>query len=186
VSRVASLYPAAGTLPRAVKSTTDFKIVRDMLGLIALGCFGRELPFGGSDITGVTAEATGDYDLYNGFPHIIDNSSSQLSNFSNANGGTLVCQVRFLLRVSNAGINITPKLVYGTSMSSLSTVATLSGQAACAATSSAYTGTNQYQAVSFTLPVGAKWFKPLITVAGTPAAGYLFWARAVRDLYIDS
>lgn len=154
--------------------------VRNDLNLLASGVFCRNLLIGGSDV-GITAEATGDVDLPGWFPVWIDNTSSAISD----SGGTLVCQVRFLVRVSNAAINVTPKIVYGSTIGTLSTVATVSGTAACAATTSDFSGTNSYQTVSVTLPTGSKLFKPLLTIAGTPAAGYYVYGRAFLDLYVQ-
>ena len=186
MSRTAILWNRGLSLPAPMRESTHWTPLRDLTDLLALGCFARNLYVGGSDVLGIPAEVTGDVELPGWFPFLIDNSNSQISGFSNSNGGTLVVQVRYFVRVSNGAITFTPKIVYGTSMSALSTTATISGQAACSATSSAYTGTDQVQTVAFTLPAGAKWFKALGTIGGTPAAGYQAFARAVHDLYISS
>jgi hypothetical protein len=155
--------------------------LRNNLNLLASGVFGRNILWGGSDVLGITGEATGDVDLPGWFPLVIDNASSVISD----SGGTLVCQVRFLVRVSNAAINVTPKIVYGSTFPTFGSTATVSGTAACAATSSDYSGTNQYQTVAVTLPAASRIFKPLLTIAGTPASGYQVYGRAILDLYVQ-
>jgi hypothetical protein len=142
--------------------------LRNNLNLLASGVFGRNILWGGSDVLGITGEATGDVDLPGWFPLVIDNASSVISD----SGGTLVCQVRFLVRVSNAAINVTPKIVYGSTFPTFGSTATVSG-------------TNQYQTVAVTLPAASRIFKPLLTIAGTPASGYQVYGRAILDLYVQ-
>lgn len=168
------------------KLTAHVQPLKDDLDLLMLGVLGRNVFCGGSDSLGIPAEATGDVNLENWLPISIDNTSNQLSSFSDTNGATLVCRMRFMVRVSNAGITVTPKVVYGSSISAITSVATISGQAACLATASDYTGTDQYQTVTITLPSGANLMKPLLTIGGTPAAGYQVWAKVLYDCYVSS
>lgn len=168
------------------KLTPHVQPLKDDLDLLMLGVLGRNMFCGGSDSIGIPAESTGDVNLEGWIPISIDNTSGQLTSFSDANGATLVVRMRFLVRVSNAGITVTPKIVYGTTIAGLSSVATISGQAACNATSDLYTGTNQYQTVLVTLPSGAYLLKPLLTIGGTPASGYQVWGKATYDCFIQS
>jgi hypothetical protein len=143
--------------------------------------------FVGSNLIGIPAEATGDVRLYDTYPAIdLDNSNSQLSGFTDANGATLIARVRYAIRVSNAAINITPKIKYGATETTVTTVASITGEAACSATSDAYSGANQNQVVLFTIPAGVKFFAPFVTIAGTPAVGYEVWARASVEVFIQS
>lgn len=154
--------------------------------LLELGCLGRNVLAGGDLVTGIDASATGDVDLLNWTPLLLDNSASQFSGFTDANSATLVIQFRFLLRVSNAAITITPKVRYGSTITTITTVATLATPAACSATASDFSGSNQYQTVTMTLPSGVQLYKPQITIAGTVAAGYQAWARAWFDMFVQS
>lgn len=174
---------AAGDL---FKLTAHVQPLKDDLDLLMLGVLGRNIFAGGSDSLGIPAEATGDVNLENWLPIGIDNTANQLSSFSDVNSGVLVCQMRFLVRVSNAGITVTPKVMYGTTISGLSSVATISGTSACSATASDYSGTGQYQAVAITLPSGANLLKPMLTIGGTPAAGYQVWGKVLYDCYIST
>lgn len=185
MSRVLSLFARLPTLPAKMTETQHWTPLRDLTDLLATGAVQRNLFVGGSELVGIPAEATGDVTLYDFVPWSVDNTSAQISGFSTTNGGTLVVQVRFMVRVSNAAINVTPKILYGSSMASIATTATISGAAACAATDSDYSGTNQIQTVTLTLPSGVKYFKPRLTVAGTPAAGYQVWGRAYYDAYVS-
>jgi hypothetical protein len=90
--------------------------------------------------------------------------------------------------VSNIAISVTPKLFYSSSRASVAaggSVATLSGTAACSATSSDYSGSNQIQTVTLSLPTGLKYFRGALTIAGTPAANYQVWGRAWCDLFVS-
>lgn len=174
---------AAGDL---FKLTPHVQPIKDDLDLLMLGVMGRNMFCGGSDTLGIPAESTGDVNLEGWVPISVDNTSNQLSSFTDANGATLVVRMRYLVRVSNVGITVTPKIVYGTTIAGLSSVVTISGQAACFATSDLYTGTNQYQTVLITLPSGANLLKAVLTIGGTPAAGYQVWGKAVYDCFIQS
>lgn len=167
-------------------NVTRANLTREDLDLLALASFRRNVFAGGSETEGIDAGATGDVDLLHFLPMEVDNTSGQLSTFSDANGGVLVARFRFLVRVSNAAISVTPKIRYGSTFSAMTTVATISGAAACSVTSSDYSGSNQYQTVDVTLPTGVKLFKPQLTIAGTVAAGYQVWGRAMFDLFVQT
>ena len=187
MARVASLFgrePAS--FPAPMTEGVHWKPLRDLTDLLALGAIQRNLFIGGSEVNGIPATATGDVTLVEFVPWSVDNVSSQVSGFSNANGGTLTVQVRFMVRVSNAAINVTPKVWYGSSMSAISSAATLTGAVSCAATNEDYSGTNQVQIVTLTLPAGLKYFKAGLTIAGTPAADYQVWGRGYYDCFIQS
>src|SRR4051812_25542418 len=104
MSRVLSLFARLPTLPAKMTETQHWTPLRDLTDLLASGALQRNLFVGGSENIGIPAEATGDVTLYNFTPWSVDNTSSQISGFSATNGGTLVVQVRFLVRVSNAAI----------------------------------------------------------------------------------
>lgn len=168
------------------KLTAHVQPLKDDIDLFLLGVLGRNLFAGGSDSLGIPGESPGDVNLESWLPISIDNTANQLSSFSDTNGGVLVCQMRFMVRVSNAGITVTPKVMYGTTISGLSSVATISGAAACLATASDYTGTDQYQTIAITLPSGANLLKPMLTIGGTPASGYQVWGKVLYDCYVSS
>lgn len=173
------------TAPAPWMAATHAQQTRDDLDINHL-FLQRNIVVGGSDQSGIDASSAGDKDILNWMPVETDNTSSQLSGFSDANGATLVARFRYMLRVSNVAINITPKILYGTTWPTFGTTATISGQAACAANDADYSGSNQYQSVLITLPSGVKLWKPVITVAGTPAGGYLAYVRVMFDLFIQS
>lgn len=168
-------------------SVADANQAKNGLDLISTGSFLRNVGgIVGSNEISIDGSTTGDKDLWNWIPPIeTDNTSSRISNFTDANSAVLKVRFRFALRVSNAGINITPKLKYGTTISGITNVATLSGHSACSATSAAYTGTAQIQDVLVTLPSGVNLWRPMVTVAGTPVAGYEIWAALRVDILIQ-
>jgi hypothetical protein len=155
-------------------------------GLDMLALLGEcNVDAGGSESIGIDASATGDKKLLDWKGLYFDNASGQWT----GTPATLVAQYRFRCRVSNAGITITPKLWYAATEAALISApvaATISGEAACSATNSDYSGTDQIQTVSFTIPSGAKFWAAGFTIAGAVAAGYQAWASAVRDIYIAS
>lgn len=161
-------------------AAAHLKKLRDFQRMAASGAFARNQYVGGDWNAGVDASSAGDVDVLRAVPFVIDNTSSYLSGSSG-----LVVQIRYYVRVSNAGITVTPKIVYGTALTNLTNAATISGQAACSATNSDYSGTDQIQTVAFTLPAGVKMFKPRFTIGGTPAAGYQAWVFTVLDCYIS-
>lgn len=168
------------------KGTANIQPLKEQIDLIMLGSWCRDLPVGGSSIDGIDGSTSGDKFLLGARPVRIDNSNAQLSGFTDANGATLVVNFIYFCRVSNAGISVTPKVVYGTSMSDLVTVATISGAFACTATGDDYTGSFQVQTVSLTLPSGAKWFLPICTIGGLPAEGYQAFVDVQHNRYIQS
>ena len=156
----------------------------NLVNMMAAGALFIDKPVGGDEVTGVPTTATGDYVLFNWSPFFIDNRDNRLSGFSDGFGATFAATITMFLRVSNAAINATPKVWRATTRSGLitsPTAATISGAAACSAISSAYSGTNQIQRVTLTLPNAANFWKVGFTIAGTPAAGYVTYARAWAD-----
>ncbi len=177
---------ASIALNQFLTRTLHWAPLLDDLDLFMLGIVGRNQYAGGSDTIGIAAESTGDVDLWNPQRLKVDNSNSQISNFTDANGGVLVVQLRFDVRVSNSAISVTPKVQYGSTIATMTSVASLSGQAACSATNTDSTGTNQYQEVAITLPPGVNFLRPLLTVSGTPAVGYQVWGRVLFDCFIQT
>lgn len=149
---------------------------RDAVALLGLGLAQRNVPMGGSMIVGIVAEATGDVILPEWRPVRVDNSNNQISGSAN-----VIVRCRFLVRVSNGAITVTPKVYNITDAGA----ATISGGAACSATSADYDGTNQQQTITLTLPSGVKDFQGRLTIAGTPAAGYQCWGVAIFDCFIN-
>lgn len=155
----------------------DGQVLKDQVDLLIAGAVQRNVLVAGDDVTGLDASASGDVLLLHSYPPIeIPNESGQLSGFTDANGAVFAARFRFALRVSNGAISITPKLKYGTTISGITNVAMISGDAACSATADDYTGTDQIQDVLVTLPSGLKLWKAFVTVGGMPAAGYQAWA----------
>lgn len=180
MSRLAKLWPRAPlSLPSPMTETAHWVPLRDLTDLCALGAFQRNV-FAGMALD-LNAEATGTFDLPLWFPIGVDNRNSQLSNFNDDNGGVLKAQFRFLCQVSNAAINVTPK-VYDITATALATV---SGNVSCAATDDDFSGTNQQQTVVLTIPAALHYFRPKVTIAGTPAGGYTARVIALWDLFID-
>lgn len=160
---------------------THAKPLIDDIRLLCSAALFRDLPCGGSEENGIPITATGDIVLPSYNPFQINNVNSQLSGFTNANGATFAATIVFYLRVSSASINITPKVWRATSRGNLisaPTVATISGTAACSATNSDYSGTNQIQVITLTLPAALAYWKVGFTVAGSPAGMMQAWARA--------
>ncbi len=187
MSRTLKRWSAASiALAQHLTQTQHWSPLLDDLDLFMLGITQRNVPLGGSDTIGIPAESTGDVDLLNWTPLEIDNTNSQISNFSDLNGGVLVRRLRYLVRVSNAAISVTPKALYGPTITSLLSVVGLSGAAACSATAADYTGTNSYQLITMTIPPGLNIVKCQATISGTVAVGYQVWARAFYDCYIQS
>jgi len=185
MARSAILFPPTpGVDPSPMTEANSWTPLKTLTDLLALGVFQRNIWVGGGQNEGYSGEVTGTFDVEPWIPFGIDNrNTSQISTFLNTNGGTLVCQWRFLVRVSNAAINVTP-VIYNISATAN---ATISGQAACSATSDAYSGTDQQQTIVLTIPSNAlNFFRPKITLAGTVAAGYQYWVTAVADLFIET
>jgi len=169
------------------KMTLGYTPLRDSLDIALAASFQKNLYVGGSDQVALDAVSAGDMTLLDFVPWLVDNTSGQLTGFTDAHSATLVVQVRFMLRVSGA-ITLTPKVFYGSSMTAITTVATISGEAACSATNTDYSGSNQIQTIALTLPTGEKYFKAAVTVGGSPTSGSPAteaWARAYFDLYVQ-
>ncbi len=149
-----------------------FNTLRVDLNLLMLGIISRNQYGGGDDNTGILASSATDV-LHQGDGFEIDNTGNQLS------GSTgVVIQVRVRVRVENAGITVTPR-VYNVTDSS---VPTQSGAAACSATATDFSGSNQQQTIALTPVSGKKKYKVQITPS---AATYQAWASGVLwDLYI--
>lgn len=150
--------------------------LRNDLALLALGCFQRNVFAGGSQDFWLDASASGDFDLPSWLPIEADNSNSQISGSS-----SVIVQFRYFLRVSNAGITATPK-VYDITAGA---AATISGAVACSTTLEDFSGANQQQTVTLTLPAAKHQFKPRVTIGGSPATGYRVWGLAMYDCYIN-
>jgi len=162
----------------------DANRIRDSIDKLAAAALAQNVCAGGDENAGIPADATGDVKLYNWVPLFFDNTSSQWS----GTAATLIAQFRYFVRVSNSAITFTPKVWYAATMAALISApvaATISGEAACAATASDYSGTDQIQTVTVTLPAGAKYWAAGGTVGGSVAAGYQVWARAWRDIYVQ-
>lgn len=173
-------------LGQAINHSTYLKPAKHAVDMLALGTLQRNIFAGGSANLGIAVSADGDVDLPDAAPLIIDNTGNQFSGFSDANGAVLVAQFRFLVRVSDAAISVTPKLRYGSTFGTITTVATISGEAACSAIAEDYSDTDQYQTIAVTLPSGSKLWKPQLTVASTGGNPYTVWGRAWLDLFIQS
>lgn len=156
------------------------QLVKDQIDLLLAGDLGRNRFAGGGQQIDLDAGATGTFDLMPWIPIGIDNRGNRLSGFSDANGAVLVVQFRFLLRVSNVAITVTPK-IYDITAAAL---ATTSGAAACAATDEDYSGLNQQQTLALTLPNAHHYFSPRVTVGGTPAVGYSIRGTVIYDCYV--
>ncbi len=146
--------------------------LRSDLNLLMLGIISRNQYGGGDDVTGILASVATDV-IGQGDGFEIDNTSNQLSGSSG-----VVIQVRVRLRVENAAISVTPRIYNVTD----SSVATTSGAAACSATATDFSGSNQQQTLALTAVSGKKKYKVQITPS---AATYQAWASGVLwDLYI--
>lgn len=172
-----------------VTITGFLEVARQLTNAQARGLYGRNVFAGGSLTEEIDASVAGTFDLKPWFPIEIDNrNTNQISGFDNANGGTLVVQFRFMLRVTDSGINITPRLVYASSMAGLASpsVATVSGAAACDDEDEDFAGSaDQYQTLALTLPANVlRLFKPQITIAGSVGTGIGAIALAMYDCYI--
>ncbi len=142
------------------------------LRLLALGLVGRNQYGGGDDSLGILASIATDV-IGQGDGFEIDNTGNQLSGSSG-----IVIQVRVRLRVENAAISVTPRIYNVTDAA----VATTSGAAACTATATDFSGSNQQQTLALTPVSGKKKYKVQITPS---AATYQAWASGVLwDCYI--
>lgn len=170
------------------KLTANGQPLKHQIDLDLAAVWFRNKYVGGSDVDGIDALSTGDVELRHWIPWEIDNASDQLTGFTDANGASLIVRVRYFIRVSSSGITFTPKVLYGsisTALTSIASTATISGQSACSATSSTYNGSAQVQDVLVTAPTGLKWFKAMGTIGGTPSTGDQVWARAEASCYVS-
>jgi hypothetical protein len=167
------------------KLTTGFQRLKEQIDLLLAGAVQRNVYAGGSKSIGLSATATGDLRLSPVLPIEIDNTVDQISDFTDANGATLVVRFRFAVRVSNAAITVTPKVWQGDTEGAITVAATISGTAACSATNSDYSGTDQLQTITLTLPTAAKFYECGVTIGGTPASGYEVWAQAMCDVFVE-
>jgi hypothetical protein len=161
----------------------DGNRVLDCIDKFASAALQMNVYAGGSELVGIDASATGDVKLLEWQPLYFDNTSGQWS----GTAATFVAQYRYRIRVSNVAISFTPKIWYASTEAALMSApvaATISGEAACAATDADYLGADQLQTVSFTIPSGAKYWAAGGTIGGTPGAGYQVFARALRDILI--
>lgn len=148
----------------------------DTINLIMLGVLGRNIFAGGSQDFWLDASSAGDFDLPSWLPIEVDNLNSQISGSTN-----IVVQFRYFLRVSSASISATPKIFDITA----NAAATISGAAACSATAEDFSGANQQQTISLTLPAAKHVYKTRVTVAGAPTAGMRVWGLAMYDCYVN-
>jgi hypothetical protein len=172
--------------------TAHIQPLKEDVDILMLSTLFRNLWVGGTvGDAGINVEADGDYDIPNWKKHWVDNTSQQLTNFTDTNGATFVFQYHYYLRVSSGVISLTPKMRYGTTYSDVAvagtgSVATISGALACSGTAADFTGTNQYQIVGVTHPTGKKIWKPQVTVASTGGVPFEIWLDVYADCYIQS
>lgn len=146
--------------------------LREDLNLLALGVFCRNWYGGGDDNVGIIASVATDV-LNQGDGFELDNTANQL--YGSAG---IVIQVRVRLRVFNAAVSVTPRIYNVTD----SSVATISGAAACSATATDFSGANQQQILTLTPVSGKKKYKVQITPS---AATHQAWASGVLwDVYV--
>ena len=157
------------------------QIAKEQIDLFLAGTFGRNLFAGGGQHVDLDASVAGSFDLLPWLPIGIDNRDNRISDFDDDNGATLVIQFRFLVLTTLAAVSVTPRVYDITAAAA----ATTSGAAACTATSEAYGGTNQQQTLALTLPNAFHYFKPQLTIGGTPAPGARVRGTALYDCYIS-
>jgi hypothetical protein len=162
----------------------DGNRVLDCVDKFALASLQTNVNAGGFDsLEGIDASATGDVKLREWKALYFDNTGAQWTGTS----ATFVAQYRYRIRVSNVAFSFTPKIWYASTEAGLISApiaATISGAVACSATNDDYSGSNQLQTVSFTIPSGAKYWAAGGTIGGTPGAGYQAFVSALRDILI--
>jgi len=162
--------------PTSFGKTTHYDPLKNDIDLLALGCFGRNQYGGGSEIVGFgVGVGTGQLQAYDSVEFEIDNTSNQISGSAN-----VVIQVRVMVRVENAGISVTPRVFNITD----SSVPTQSGAAACTATASDFSGTNQKQTISFTPASGKKRY--IVQVAKSADTFQVWCARIAWDCFVNN
>lgn len=144
--------------------------LRNDLALLVQGQVGRNRWVGGSDSRGLLASAA--VDIIDALHFKIDNSSTQ---WSGSTGITVPITV--LLRVANASISVTPRIWNYTTAAA----ATISGAAACSATATDWSGTNQIQTLLLTLASGINEYCVQVTPT---AATYPVFVKAWQGMYI--
>lgn len=163
-----------------LKLTNFVNPLKYNLELMLAGQFGVNRPGGGSERE-MDGSAAGTFDLRPLMPVMVDNRNNQISGFTNANGAVLKAQFRFFLWASTTAITLTPA-VYNISQSA---AASITGAAALSASSNDdYSGANQQQTITLSLHNSLSYYKPQVVVAGTPAAGYVWRAYTLFDLYV--
>ncbi len=142
------------------------------IALALQGCMVRNLYWGGDNVNGFDSASV--WDAFNQGDGVeIDNTSNQISGLSG-----VVVQVRVKLRVSDASINVTPRIYNVTDAA----VATTSGAAACSAIATDFSGSNQKQTLALTLANGKKKYKLQLVPSG---GGHQAWASGVlSDIYV--
>lgn len=158
--------------PTAFGKLTHYDPLKADIDLLLLGIIGRNQYWGGDDNVGILAAAVTDA-LNQGDGFEIDNTGNQLSGSSG-----VVIQVRVRLRVEDASISVTPRIYNVTDAA----VATTSGAAACSATATDFSGSNQQQTLALTPASGKKKYKLQITPS---AATFRAWASGIlSDIYV--
>lgn len=164
--------------PTPMTITADWAPLRNTLDALMNGVVQRNVFAGGTfELDG---SSSGSFDLPGWIPIEIDNSSNRITGFSDGTA-VLKVQFRFLLYTTSSGVTVTPRIYDITAAAA----ATISGQTACSATALDFSGANQQQTVSLTLPNAKHVFKPQVTIGGTPAAGVTVKGIAMYDCFID-
>ena len=147
------------------------------------GMIQPNLYVGGSMDIEIDASAAGTYDLRPWLPWRVDNRNNKITGFADSNGATLKVQVRYFVLVSQSSITATPS-VYNI---------TLGGNASygaqppvgCTASAEDFSGANQQQTIDLALRSNqADYYKPQVTISGSPAAGLRCRALAIFDCYV--
>jgi hypothetical protein len=169
----------------------DGNQVRAAIDFIANGQFRAGAAIGGTfGGDAIEADTAGDPSLADALkwvtPVRMDNTSSQYSGFSDSNGAVRVARFVYMIKVSNVAFSVTPKVLYGTTIPTITTPATIAGESACSDTDADYSGSaDQIQEVDVTTPAGVKWLLPIWTIGGVPTPGYSFNLRIWFDHFIE-
>lgn len=176
---MARLFSTISDTATYFKKATHVTPLNYAIELFALGSFGRNQYLGGnqSGLDSLDCTTAGDQDLKPASLRFkIDNSNSQITN-----SASVVVQVRFYLRVSDAGVSLTPKILKSTDDATY-TAASYTGALACTGTATDFSGTNQKQTLTLTLDAGVRYYRPQVTV-GAGGTGIEGWAYALLDVY---
>lgn len=176
-------YVAGTTAPPAdlLEESNFVTPLKNNIDLLLAGLCCNNVFAGGSMDLEFDASAAGTVDLRPWLPIRVDNRNNQISGFSDSNGATLVVQFRFLVWSLSSAVSVTP-VVYDITGAA---TATTSGAVACTAGAEDYSGSNQQQTLVLTLPNALHYFKPQITIGGTPAAGLRVRGLALFDCFIS-